>query len=88
MTLGQGHDTPFGHGQQLCEILSRSDKGDTKLWPGHENRRTDSVIPIYHPKLCKGGGGYNNINFQFGTLCLPTTVCVLILAELVLRPVL
>ena len=26
MTFGQGHDTPFGHGQQLCEILSRSDK--------------------------------------------------------------
>ena len=24
MTLGQGHDTLFGHGQQLCEILSRS----------------------------------------------------------------
>ena len=24
MTLGQGHDTPFGHGQQLCEIISRS----------------------------------------------------------------
>ena len=24
MTLGQGHDTPFDHGQQLCEILSRS----------------------------------------------------------------
>ena len=24
MTLGQGHDTPSGHGQQLCEILSRS----------------------------------------------------------------
>ena len=23
MTLGQGHDTPLGHGQ-LCEILSRS----------------------------------------------------------------
>ena len=23
MTLGQGHDTPLGHGQQLCEI-SRS----------------------------------------------------------------
>ena len=22
-TLGQGHDTPLGHGQQLCEILSR-----------------------------------------------------------------
>ena len=27
MTLGQGHDTPLGHGQQLCEIISRSDKG-------------------------------------------------------------
>ena len=24
MTLGQGHDTPLGYGQQLCEILSRS----------------------------------------------------------------
>ena len=24
VTLGQGHDTPLGHGQQLCEILSRS----------------------------------------------------------------
>ena len=23
MTLGQGHDTPLGHGQQLCELLSR-----------------------------------------------------------------
>ena len=22
--MGQGHDTPLGHGQQLCEILSRS----------------------------------------------------------------
>ena len=24
ITLGQGHDTPLGHGQQLCEMLSRS----------------------------------------------------------------
>ena len=24
MTLGQGHDTPLGHGQQLCDISSRS----------------------------------------------------------------
>ena len=24
MTLGQGHGTQLGHGQQLCEILSRS----------------------------------------------------------------
>ena len=27
MTLGQGHDTPLGHGQQLCEIMYRSN------WP-------------------------------------------------------
>ena len=24
LTLGNGHDTPFGHGQQLCKILSIS----------------------------------------------------------------
>ena len=24
MTLRQGHDIPLGHGQQLCEMLSRS----------------------------------------------------------------
>ena len=24
MTLGEGHDWPFGHGQPFCEILSRS----------------------------------------------------------------
>ena len=24
ITLGQGHDTPLGHGQQLCEISPRS----------------------------------------------------------------
>ena len=24
ITLGQGHDTPLGHGQQLCKIFSRS----------------------------------------------------------------
>ena len=26
MTLDQGHDTPLGHGQQLCEKLSRLEK--------------------------------------------------------------
>ena len=25
VTLGQGHDAPLSHGQQLCVILSRSD---------------------------------------------------------------
>ena len=27
MTLSQGHDTLLGHGHQLCEIISRLDKG-------------------------------------------------------------
>ena len=27
ITLGQGHDTPLDHGKQLCEILSKSNKG-------------------------------------------------------------
>ena len=26
MTLGRGHDTPLDHGQQLCDILSISNK--------------------------------------------------------------
>ena len=42
MTLGQGHETPLGHGQQLIDTLTRSDKGvwsygsDTDV-----NRQTD-----------------------------------------------
>ena len=34
MTLGQGHDTTLGQGQQLCEILS-SQLVSEKLWPRH-----------------------------------------------------
>ena len=33
MTLGQGHDTPLGHRQQLCEILSRSNKAVRSYFP-------------------------------------------------------
>ena len=33
MTLGQGHDTPLGHGQQLCKIISRLDKGVQSYGP-------------------------------------------------------
>ena len=40
MTLGQGHDTPLGHGQQLCEILSRS------------NMAVKSYGPNTHILLC------------------------------------
>ena len=33
MTLGQSLDTSFGHGQQLCEVLSRSNMVNEELWP-------------------------------------------------------
>ena len=54
MILGQGQDTPLGHGQQLCQISSRLDKcvrscGPDKMWT--DDRQTDGqsdkAIPIY-----------------------------------------
>ena len=33
MTLGQGPDTPWGHWQQLCEILSRSNLAERRYGP-------------------------------------------------------
>ena len=50
MTLGQSHDTPLGHGQQLCEILSRSDNwvrsyGPDTMWTdGQTEGQGDSYI--------------------------------------------
>ena len=57
MTLGQGHYTPLGHGQQLCEILSRSDKGTRSYGPDmmctdeRTDGQTDRLIPIYPQTL-------------------------------------
>ena len=47
MTLGQGHDTSLGHEEQLCEILSRSDKGVRSYIPDTmwTDGRGDSYIP-------------------------------------------
>ena len=33
MTLGQGHDTPLGHGQKLCSIIQILVTSE-KFWPG------------------------------------------------------
>ena len=33
MPLGQGHDIPLGHGQQLCVILSRSNMAVRRYGP-------------------------------------------------------
>ena len=77
MTLGQGHDTTLGHGQQLCEIISRSDKGVRSYGPdtmwidgqtdkqtdGQTDRQTDRVIPIYPPPQTLFAGGIIKSNF-------------------------
>ena len=34
MTLGQGHDTSLGHGQQAFKII-QIQLGSEELWPGH-----------------------------------------------------
>ena len=69
MTLGEGHDTPLGHAQQLCEI-SRSDKwvqsyGPDSMWTdGRTEIRTDRRKGwfLYTPQLCLRGG-YNQTVF-------------------------
>ena len=43
MTLGQDHDTPLGHGQQLCEILSRSNTAMRSYGPGTDFRYVCTV---------------------------------------------
>ena len=35
MTLGQGHDTPLGHGQQLWWNIIQIQLGSEELWPRH-----------------------------------------------------
>ena len=70
MTLCQGHgtppdDTPLGHGQQLCEIISRSDKGVRSYGPytmwtdGQTDGRTDRQTGWFLytlPNFVCGGG--------------------------------
>ena len=58
MNCGQGHDTPLGHGQQLCELLSRlytylQSYGSDTMWT---DRRTGWFL--YTPKtlFARGGG--------------------------------
>ena len=41
MILGQVHDTPLGHGQQLCEILSRSN-----IAVGSYDQNIDFWVPL------------------------------------------
>ena len=43
MTLGQGHDTPLGHGQQLCEIPSRSNLAVRSHGPDKDFRYVSTV---------------------------------------------
>ena len=52
MTLGQGHDTPLGNGQQLCEIfvsrsnmVARSYDPDTDFWYVYTMTLTSEIWP-------------------------------------------
>ena len=47
MTLVQGHGTPLGHEQQLCEILFRSDKDARSYDLEKENGQTHSLMYMY-----------------------------------------
>ena len=49
MTLGQGHDTPFDHRQQLCEILSRSNMAVKSYGPDKH------ILQCVHFDLGLGG---------------------------------
>ena len=65
MTLGQGHNTSLGHGQQLCEILSRLDKGVRSYSPDTMwiDGQGDSYTP---PNFVCGGIYYTNMDFGWG----------------------
>ena len=53
MTLGQGHDTLLGYGQQLCEILSRFNLAvrsygeDTDFWCVHCDLDLENCVKYY-----------------------------------------
>ena len=63
MTLGQGHDTPFGHGQQLSEILYYQDRTRglevmVRTRCEQTDRQTDGQGYSYiAPFVCGEGGG-------------------------------
>ena len=62
MTLSQGHDTPLGHGQQVCEILSRSDKWLRSYDPDTDRQRDRQMDRqtgwfLYNPKTLFAGEG-------------------------------
>ena len=85
MTLGQGHDTPWGHGQQLCEILSRSnmavrsygldtDMGLCALWPWP--CRYDLGSRSWHTFGTWTTIVWNIIHIQQGDYYIPPKLCL------------
>ena len=47
MTLSQGHVTPFGHGQQLCDIIQIQPAGKN-LWHGQNMNRWTQGLTDKH----------------------------------------
>ena len=54
MTLGQGRDTPFGNGKQLCEILSRSNLAVRSYGPDTDFRYMCTVTLTWDMTLVQG----------------------------------
>ena len=52
--MGQGHGTPLGHGQQFCEILSRSKKTARSYSPDMDFRYVCSDIDLEDMTLSQG----------------------------------
>ena len=57
-TLGCGHDTPLGHGQQLCKLLSRSNMAveiygpDINFWYGYFTQLLSMTHPLVMDNNC------------------------------------
>ena len=54
MTLGQGHDTSLIHGQQLCEILSRSNMAVRSYGPYTDFKYVCTVTLTLEMTLSQG----------------------------------
>ena len=73
MTFVQGHDTPFGHGQQLCKyFFFRSNKGVRNYGPDtirrsdiQTERQTERVISKLVRKMDSGSQKIRSTNIYY-----------------------
>ena len=79
MTLGQGHCTPLGHGQQLCKILSKSNITVVSYDPEKEYGYMCSVtltLKIWHWVIVMTSPWVKDNNTQYRNYELSVQVCI------------